>query len=176
MSAYFDIPDKWVLPEFAWEQSIADMALDGRIPREGVAMWLGTHEGSIAEIKQVILLRGPGVIKRPYHLAISDELMNDVTDVAIEEGLVLIGQIHSHGPLAGTDLSWPDRNLGLNSPGYLSLVAPDFALRPQTRLEDCGVHIFEANSGWRRLPRDEVDRRFSQPTGFGQRPIFIGEE
>lgn len=176
MNSYFAIPDQWVLPDFAWDQSIADMALDGRVPREGVAMWLGSHDGSVAHVRQVVLLRGPGVTKRPYQLAISDELMNDVTDAAIERGLSLVGQIHSHAPDAGTDLSWPDRHLGLCSPGYLSLVAPDFALRPVIRLEDCGVHIYEREIGWRRLLHQEIGRRFTRPSGPGPEPLFIGED
>jgi proteasome lid subunit RPN8/RPN11 len=156
MTDYFRIPASWTLPEFVWRQSLDDMAIDGAKGCEGVALWFGAIEGETAAIRQCILLRGPGVLKRPNQLAIDAALMNKVTMAAIERGLILVGQIHSHGPFATTDLSYPDRYLGITEPGYLSLVAPDFALRPDTGLSDCGIHLHEGESGWRRLSTGEI--------------------
>jgi proteasome lid subunit RPN8/RPN11 len=164
MSEYFSIPDSWILPDFVWRQSFDDMAIDGLRGCEGVALWLGRVENEIAIATQVVLLRGHGVLKRPFQLAISADLMNRVSDVALEKGLFLVGQIHSHSPLASTDLSNPDRYLGITEPGYLSLVAPNFAQAPSARLEDCGVHVHEGESGWRKLHVPEIRARFEQPS------------
>lgn len=174
MTELFAIPDRWVLPEFVWQQSLDDMALDGTNGCEGVALWLGQHESGTAIISTCVLLRGPGVVKRPNHLSISARLMNQVTMAALELGLFLIGQVHSHSPLASTDLSYPDRYLGITDRGYLSLVAPDFAKNSATTLARCGVHVHEGEAGWRRMETPEILRRFDMPSLAPSAPLVIG--
>lgn len=149
----------WTLPESILSESCREMARDGAEGNEGVALWLGRRWGGQAEVTHLIVLRGPGVVKRPDQLVIRPGLLNEVTDHAIELGVTLVGQIHSHGELFGTDLSYADHTLGIKVPYYLSLVAPDFAVRPVTRLEDCGIHVFEPGTGFRRLSAAEAGRR-----------------
>jgi hypothetical protein len=156
---FFAPVNTWRIPEPAFTVSLQEMARDGIWGNEGVALWFGRRGNGQAEVTHVVALRGPGVIKRPDQLVIQPSLVNEVTDIAIELGAVLIGQIHSHGDLNGTDLSYADRTFGITVPYFLSLVAPGYALRPQTLLEDCGVHVFEQHTGFRRLPVPEVARR-----------------
>lgn len=156
---FYPAVEAWILPRLALEASMREMAIDGGLGREGVALWLGKRDGSLAQISQVVILRGPGVVKRRDLLEISADLLNDVTDVAIELGVMLVGQIHSHGPEFGTNLSRTDRLYGIMVPDYLSVVAPDFALRPNTMIGECGVHLFVSGSGYRRLSANEIDRR-----------------
>jgi len=172
---FFAIPDRWEIPDYVWHQSLDDMAIDGRLQCEGVALWLGDADDYVARVKQVVLLRGPGVIKRINQLTISAELMNVVADAALERELILVGQIHSHHPLASTDLSYPDRHMGITAPGYLSLVAPDFAQREKTQIEDCGVHVQEGERGWRRLPVAEIARRIDMPSRPPFAPLILGQ-
>lgn len=176
MIDYFAIPARWELPNYVWKQSFEDMARDGAVGREGVALWLGQIDDDVAVATQVVLLRGPGVLKRPNQLAISADLMNLVSDEALERGLILVGQVHSHGPFASTDLSYPDRHLGITEPGYLSLVAPNFATNHDTQLHDCGVHVHEGQSGWRRLSESELSRRFHQSIREPISPLIVGGE
>ena len=176
MTEYFDVPDRWVLPDYVWRQSLRDMALDGTQGREGVALWLGEIEGNIATAHQCVLLRGPGVTKRRDQLVINADLMNQVTVAALERELILVGQIHSHGPFASTDLSYPDRYLGITEPGYLSLVAPDFGMNPHTEPQDCGVHVHEGATGWRRMTVSEVGTRFDLPQRQECPPLIVGGE
>ena len=147
----------WELPVAAFEASLAEIAPDGRRGNEGVALWLGSRSMTVATIAYVIALRGPGIVKLPDQLSISAELLNEVTDVAIELGCYLVGQIHSH-PASWVDLSIPDKRYGIQVGGYLSVVAPHFAQRPNTRLEDCGVHLLEGGL-WRRFETQELARR-----------------
>lgn len=177
MTDYFGIPARWEIPDYVWGQSFDDMAIDGRDHREGVALWLGTIDGAdLARVSRTVLLRGPGLFKTYNQLAISADLMNAVADAALDLDLMLVGQIHSHSPLGSTELSYPDRYLGITEPGYLSLVAPDFALRPETRLEDCGVHLHEGETGWRRLGLEEIARRFTRPVGSPIAPLTVGSD
>jgi hypothetical protein len=157
--SFFPIPSHWRIPQSAMQLSLQEMALDGASGCEGVALWLGRHAGDVASITHVVALRGSGVRKAPDLLQISADLINDVTDLAIEHRATLVGHIHSHGRLFGTNLSRTDKQMGIAVPGFLSVVAPDYAMRPATAISDCGVHLFEPPSGWRRLAQAEVTAR-----------------
>ena len=157
--SYFDIPERWTIPAEAMRVSLVEMAIDGAVGHEGVAMWLGRYEGKNAIVSHVAIFRGEGVHKAPDQLVITAESINDLADEAISHGIVLVGQIHSHGPKYGTNLSLTDKKYGIAVPGYLSAVAPDYALRSRTDIRDCGVHLFEKGGGWRRLSSTEVAQR-----------------
>jgi hypothetical protein len=139
--------------------SLAEMARDGALGNEGVAMWLGRRHGTEVEITNVVGLRGPGVTKRPDLLMIDAPVMNDVTDLAERVGVRLVAQIHSHGIRYGTWFSRTDHLYGVRAPWFLSLVAPNYAMDPGTPLSACGVYVFETNRGFRRMNADEVDLR-----------------
>lgn len=173
---YFPPVEFWDIPETAWAESIREMGRDGLFGNEGVALWLGRRGSGVAEITHVVALRGPEIIKRPDLLVIQPGLVNEVTDLAIDLGVALIGQIHSHGRNFGTDLSYADCTFGIKVPSFLSLVAPDYGLEPRTRLQDCGVHVFERNGVFRRLRTDEVNRRL-RIVHTAQIPLFtVGED
>jgi hypothetical protein len=172
---FFTPVHTWRIPESAFAASFKEMARDGIHGNEGVALWLGKRGGGKAEVTHVVALRGPGVTKRPDQLVIDSALVNDVTDLTIELDVVLVGQIHSHGELYGTNLSYADRTYGISVPYYLSLVAPDYALRPKTRVEDCGIHVFEPGSGFRRLSAGEVGQRIELVSSSHVPVLTVGE-
>jgi proteasome lid subunit RPN8/RPN11 len=174
--SFFTPISTWSIPETALVQSLQEMARDGLLGNEGVALWLGHRANGQADVRHLVTLRGSCVLKRPDQLVIRPQIVNEVTDLAIELGLVLIGQIHSHGGRYGTDLSYADRNFGIKVPYYLSLVAPDYALRPQTRLDECGVHVFEPDRGFRRLTPNEVAGRLVIVCGAPLPLSTVGEE
>ena len=173
---FFSPIDTWRIPQSALEESCREMARDGVVGNEGVALWLGQRRDGRAEVSHLVVLRGPGVVKRPDFLLIRPHLLNEVTDLAMDLGVVLVGQIHSHGPLYGTDLSYADHNFGITVPYFLSLVAPDFALRPQMPFEDCGVHVFEPGHGFRRLSAEEVGARIRVVSSPPIPVIPVGKE
>jgi len=153
--------ETWTLPVSAFEAAFREMSLDGFHGNEGVTLWLGTRRDGRAEITHSVILRGAGVIKRPDYLNIEPDLLNDVADLAIDLKASLVAQIHSHGPGYGTDLSYTDRTLGIKVPFYLSIVAPDYAMNGDTSITDCGVHIYESDSGFRRLSGPEIESRIN---------------
>ncbi len=174
--SFFKPINAWRIPESALVESLREMARDGVLGNEGVAMWLGHRGDGVAEVTHVVVLRGPDLVKRPDQLVIPPSLVNDVTDLAIDNDLVLVGQIHSHGELHGTDLSYADRTFGIKVPFFLSLVAPDYALRPKTRLEDCGVHVYESHDGFRRLTTKEIANRLQIVPGVQVPVLSVGGE
>ncbi|TPN82548.1 hypothetical protein FJ987_15710 [Mesorhizobium sp. CU2] len=156
-------PIIWRLPKAAMTASISEMARDGARGCEGVALWLGRRFAGIVTVTHVVALRGAGITRCPDRLSISPELLNEVTMLAIRAGVYLVGQIHSH-PSTWVDLSEADKRYGIRVHGFLSVVAPDFARRPNTALAECGVHIFDRGA-WRRLGAIERTCRVIAATG-----------
>lgn len=156
---YFPRVDRWRVPPGVVRSSLEEMALDGETGDEGICLWLGDNdEQGGATISQLVRLRGPGIVKSPANIQIAPELMRQVHEVAQDLGVTLVGQIHSHAPWHGVSLSFVDRQYGISAPYYLSIVAPDYALNAETTLDDCGVHVFVAGSGYVRLTSDQVRR------------------
>lgn len=172
---YFPTVLRWSLPEAALRASMTEMFRDGAHGNEGVAMWLGRRSGGCAYVSHVVALRGRGVIKRPAQLVIQESVFAAITGVAIDLGVSLVGQIHSHGPGYGVDLSPTDRMYGVAVPYYLSLVAPDYAMRPNTPLAACGVHVLQPGQGFRRLTAPEIKTRFHLTQESIPPLIVVGE-
>lgn len=168
----FETPAAWRLPKAALRASIIEMEPDGARGCEGVALWLGRKFGPVASITHVVGLRGPGVVKRPDHLSISAELLNELTDIMTDLGVYLVGQIHSH-PGAWVDLSEADKHFGIQADGYLSVVAPYFASKPGADLGEYGFHAYEGRR-WRRMGPVERPWRVRMTSGaIGE--IVVGE-
>jgi hypothetical protein len=165
MNSPYRCAERWLLADGLFDAVLQELAIDGLCGQEGVAFLLGRHQGIEGHITQLIVLRGAKLVKREDHLHIPSALMNEVTDHVIAHDGVLLGQVHSHGPSYGVDLSYADHYYGIRAPGFLSLVCPDFGLTPGTRLEDCGVYVFEAPKGYRRMQMPEVAKRFAPLPG-----------
>jgi hypothetical protein len=156
-NSYFPAVESWRIPEAAIPEVLAEMAIDGREGNEGIVLFLGRENLTVAEVTHFVKLRGRGIQKRPWQIRIDAGLLNEVTDVAIENKVRLIGQVHSHGPGYGLDLSPTDRAYGIKTAYYLSLVAPDYALS-SAPIHQWGVHIFREERGFVRLSVAEVTR------------------
>lgn len=116
-----------------------------RAAAEGVALWLGRKFGPAASITHVVSLRGPGVVKRP--------------DLSISAGSAQRADRHRDGswrlsrganpfpPRAWVDLSEADKRFGIQADGYLSVVTPYFASKPDADLGEYGFHAFEGAAG-----------------------------
>lgn len=174
-NSYFPEIETWCLPEMAIADALKEMAIDGREGNEGIVLFLGRDMDAVAEVTHLLKLRGTGVEKYPARINIDAALLNDVTDVAIGNKVRLIGQVHSHGPGYGLDLSPTDKVYGIRTPHYLSLVAPDYALSAAP-LQRWGVHVFMENGGWVRLGASEASRRLQViPDAFAS-VIAVGGE
>jgi len=168
-NAYFGETDIWRVPKLAISNSLAEMAIDGRNGNEGIVLWLGRDEHDVAEVTHLVRLRGPLVQKCPDQINIAPALFNEVADIAIENRVRLVGQVHSHGVGYSLALSPTDREYGIQAPGYLSLVAPDYGTGI-TPIHDWGVHVF-TDMHYRRLSKQEAERRI-QVTETPQIPLL----
>lgn len=165
----------WRIPRSVLPDSFAEMKKDGLRGKEGIVLWLGHKINGQAEVTHLVSLRGKGITRSSANLRIDSSVVNDVTDLAIELGVILVGQIHSHGHGFGTNLSYSDRSYGVSVPGYLSVVAPDYALRPSTRWSHSGIFVYEKGAGYRRLSTSEVKQRIQFVAMVRPPLLVVGE-
>ncbi len=148
--SHFATANRWLIPSNVLADSITAMAPDGARGCEGIVMWLGREQDGVAEITRLVSLRGPDVERRPGLINIPSHVLYQVDLIAEKEGAYLVGQIHSH-PGNFVDLSWVDREDGISTPHYLSVVAPHYAQDPRTTWPDCGVHVCDTAGVFHRL-------------------------
>ena len=162
------------LPRIAYVYRLGFRLPDGRDLRDGTRHPDGGArgvDGGVAEGARLEHPHEPGEHRGRHLLREGGQLL----EAAIDLGVSLIGQIHSHGPGYGVDLSPTDRMYGVAVPYYLSLVAPDYAVRPYTPLTECGVHVLQPGRGFRRLTTREINSRFELTQGKLPPLIVIGE-
>jgi hypothetical protein len=172
----------WSIPHGLWQQTLRELSLDGARGCEGICLWLAPLDalsGAIADTEEVPLtrcavLRGPLVRRHPLSIVIDSELLSELTDVLDREGLALAGQVHGH-PGEFIHLSEVDKAMGFRVPGFLSLVAPHYGVRRETRLEQCGFHEFIARADYRRLLQAEIAQRVRSVEAAVLAPLIIGE-
>jgi hypothetical protein len=166
----------WHVPSDLLQVAVAEMGRDGEQGNEGTCLWLGTKKDGAANITHTVFLRGSHIRKGSAQIQIAPELMREVHLVAKEFGLVLVGQIHSHGEQYGVDLSYVDHELGFRIPFFLSVVAPDYGMTWPISWNDCGVHIFERERGFIRVPSKEIAMRLVSSHGYTQTLIVGSDE
>ena len=173
-AAFFSKVTKWLFPADALDVALSELRIDGARSTEGIALWLGHRNSGIASVTHMVYLRGSGLFKTDVHIRVNQDLFNEVTDSAINLGKTLIGQIHSHPSAAGVEMSYSDIAGTPQVPYYLSIVVPDFAMRAQTELVDCGVHVFDPKKGFRRLSSRLVRQRITFAEGEHIQRITMG--
>jgi hypothetical protein len=172
---FFPKVNRWFLPANLLEQSLAEMAIDGRQGNEGTCFWLGRRGGGKADVTHLVFLRGDGVRKSPLNVRVTEHLMREMHERAETLGLMLVGQIHSHGGCCGVDMSESDHAYGVSVPFFLSIICPDYAQNPRTTLLDCGVHVCLPRRGYVRLLQKEVQRKMILVPGKAAAASTVGE-
>jgi hypothetical protein len=105
---------------------------------------------------------------------VQPELMRAVHEAAIDAGVILIGQVHSHSADYGVDLSPSDHAYGFQVPYFLSVVWPDYAQTATTKITNCGVHVFLLGKGYRRLSRFGVAQKIAIVPRAKVKALIIG--
>jgi hypothetical protein len=132
---------------------------------EGMALWAGQLDGETFHVREAVIPRQQGH-RTEHGLAVSvpgDEL-HRINIWLHRNRLRLIAQIHSH-PTEAYHSDTDDRYAIATALGSLSIVVPDFAVRP-FRLDDCAAYRlstrpwwhFSSSPRWRPMPYSELDR------------------
>jgi proteasome lid subunit RPN8/RPN11 len=123
---------------------------------EGVVYWAGRRLGPDAVVTTCI---APAAETTYGSFATSSSTNAKVVMFLAQEGLELLGQVHSH-PGRFVDHSHGDNERALMPyEGLLSIVVPHYGRRGMQPLTDCGIHFFEGGA-FRRLTNLEIESRF----------------
>lgn len=127
----------------------------GRDGLEGFALWAGRASGRVFEVTQMIVPAQTGMrFEEGVCVRVDGAELHRINLHLYEHGLSLIAQIHSHPGEAyhsETDDTFPIAT----TLGSLSLVVPDFAVRPFA-LADCAAYRLAGPGTWEELSLENL--------------------
>jgi len=152
-------------PRNVVEETQAHLRQAGSAGLEGMALWAGQQDGAQFHIRAAIIPQQQGH-RTEHGLAVSvpGAELHRINMWLHRNRLRLIAQVHSH-PTEAYHSSTDDRYAIATALGALSIVVPDFAVRP-FRLDDCAAYRlspspwwrFSSTPYWRALPYPELAR------------------
>ncbi len=147
--------DHVLVPTHLAEAAQQHLRAVGRKELEGFALWVGRSTNGVFHVDQTIIPAQSGLrfVEGVCVRVDGDELFR-INQHLYAHGLSLIAQLHSHPGEAyhsETDDTYPIAT----TVGALSLVVPDFAVRPFA-LSDCAVYRLSQGGEWAELESDAV--------------------
>ncbi len=123
---------------------------------EGVALFAGSSEGPLFEIKTVIVPKQTGYnIENGLFYSVDGDELHRINIWLYQNKMTLISQIHSH-PGEAYHSDTDDRFPIVAEVGGFSIVVPNFAFDPFT-LDSLAVYRLLPGRGWCLLSKKEVD-------------------
>ena len=154
MSGLADI-NQVLVPRTVTNESQRFLRSMGERGHEGLALWAGRPDGEVFTVINLLIPRQTATRTLDGVCASVDaEEMYRINAELFQAGLRLIAQIHSH-PTDAYHSDTDDENALVRTVGCLSLVVPDFAMRPFS-LADTAVYRLDRNGTWQELSRRVV--------------------
>lgn len=153
MTGFLDIQSVVVPREIVMEGH-RFLRLAGQQRMEGIALWVGYREGTTFVISDLLVPHQRGVSNESGLCAIihGDELAR-IGRMLYDAKKLLFAQLHTHPTEAYHSIT-DDENSIVTAVGGLSLVIPDFAVRPFD-LDDCAIYRLDAEGIWAEMhPQD----------------------
>jgi hypothetical protein len=129
----------------------------GQTGNEGLVVWSGTQDGSTFHVRTVTVPQ-----QRPIRSAegvcvvLDSEALHRMNVDLHKRRERLFAQVHSH-PGRAYHSPMDDRYAVVTAAGGLSLVVPDFAVRP-FNVSDCAVYRLASSGKWIEVPERKADR------------------
>lgn len=137
----------------------------GATGREGMLLWVGRRDGPTFEVTNLFIPQQRGIRTQDGVCVVVDpDALRRLNLEMYQQGLQLIAQVHSH-PGRAFHSSMDDEFAIARTIGALSLVVPDFAVRPFS-LEECATYRLSGLGTWDEVPRSMV-RRLIRVAGEG---------
>lgn len=130
-----------------WRQMIDELHRRGEDRRESGAFLLGGRDGDSRLVTRVVYLDDidPECLVGSIHL--HGEAYGKLWDICDQEGLRVLGDIHTH-PRDSVGQSSTDReNPMVARHGHVALIAPNFA-SGTIKAKRVGVHQYRGEEGW----------------------------
>jgi hypothetical protein len=156
MSGFLDVTTV-VLPKGVADHTHQQLRRIGLRRAEGIALWIGRRDTSCFNITHSIIPAQRAVRSDSGLCAIvPPEELHRINMWLYQEKRSLFAQVHTH-PTGAYHSDTDDAFPIATTVGCLSVVIPDFAIRPFL-LRDCAIYRLENDSVWRELGFAEVDR------------------
>lgn len=160
LSPGFEALKHIALPLGVAERSQSSLRSAGRSGNEGLVLWSGVQEGESFTIRTVTVPRQRAIRSADGVCVVVDgDALHQFNVETYRRGERLIAQVHTH-PGRAYHSEMDDRYAVVTAPGGLSLVVPDFAVRPFD-LRECAVYRLSTRGAWLEVAQREVGRLFS---------------
>lgn len=129
----------------------------GASGREGLVLWVGRREGTTFVVSEVVIPEQRGIRTMDgVCVIIEGPVLARLNADLYKRQLQLIAQVHSHPGSAYHSATDDDYAIATKI-GCLSLVVPNFAVRPFS-LAECAVYRLSASGKWFELSSREVSQ------------------
>ncbi|TNC65785.1 Mov34/MPN/PAD-1 family protein [Rubellimicrobium roseum] len=165
MSVSLTTIERVLVPVSIIEETQGHLRAAGSAGLEGMALWAGQAQGAQFQVRSVVIPQQQGH-RTEHGLAVSvpGPELHRINMMLHRARLRLVAQIHSH-PTEAYHSDTDDRYAIATALGSLSIVVPDFAVRP-FRPDDCAAYRlsvrpwwqFSSEPYWRELPPTELAR------------------
>ena len=122
---YFPRINTFALPTALLDNTLTALRTEGEFCVESLVFWGGAVADGVAVVTHVFVPKGPGVYKHQLQVRINEQVIAALCGELDPPRLVLLGQVHTHMEAAFHSPS--DDRFSLDTPGYVSIVIPEFA-------------------------------------------------
>jgi proteasome lid subunit RPN8/RPN11 len=130
-----------------WGEMMAQLAHRGQGHAESGAFLMAARSGDQRTVVRAVYLDDLDSNCLQGHIRFDGRAYSKLWDICDNEGLVAIGDVHTH-PGAGVEQSSIDaENPMIVKTGHIALIVPGLALRP-VKATEVGVHRYGGAAGW----------------------------
>lgn len=165
--------ERFALSRALLQELVSRLREEGRGRTESIAFLGGSISGLGAEITHLFVPRGRGVTLHPLYARVSDRTIAEIAGLVDPPNLVLLGQVHTH-KYEAFHSETDDANT-LDTPGYLSIVVPEFATNGFEGLDSWAVYECTGSRSFRQIQGAELARRFVITGGGAPEVYYVGE-
>ena len=147
--------ERVVVPASIAEATQQSLRSAGHAGNEGLVVWSGTQDGTTFNVRTVTAPTQRGIQSADGVCVVVDgDGLHQLNVATFRRGERMFAQVHSH-PGRAYHSPMDDRYAVITSPGGLSLVVPDFAVRPFS-LAECAIFRLTTTGVWKEVSRKEA--------------------
>jgi hypothetical protein len=154
---YFKPIETFTLPRRLANETLVALRAEGRFAVESLVFWAGSVDDGKATITHIFVPKGEGVFKHPLQVRVDDHVIAAVCGGLDPPKLVLLAQVHTHRGEAFHSPS--DDRFSLDTPGYLSLVVPNFGRGDSSAWHEWAFYECQGQGRFRPIDVAERTRR-----------------
>lgn len=150
-----EVVERVVLPSVLAEETQRNLRTAGLGGNEGLVVWSGVQDGSVFHIRTATAPPQRGIhTAEGVCVVVDGDALHQLNVDTFKRGERLFAQVHSH-PGRAYHSAMDDQYAVITSPGGLSLVVPDFAVRP-FRVTECAVYQLAPGGRWMEIDKSRV--------------------